>query len=78
MSIGGGRPTQNNYFLDGISQNDYTNGVPGSSLGLALGADAVQEFSVLTNNYNATYGGASGGVVNAVSRSANACPWRWL
>jgi hypothetical protein len=69
VSIGGGRPTQNNYFLDGISQNDYTNGVPGGALGLALGADAIQEFSVLTNNYNATYGGASGGVVNAVSRS---------
>jgi hypothetical protein len=69
VSIGGGRPTQNNYFLDGISQNDYTNGVPGSSTGLALGVDAIQEFSVLTNDYNATYGGTSGGVVNAVSRS---------
>jgi len=73
VSIGGGRPTQNNYFVDGISQNDYTNGVPGSGLGLALGVDAIQEFSILTNNYNASYGGASGGVVNAVSRSgANA------
>jgi hypothetical protein len=69
VSIGGGRPTQNNYFLDGISQNDYTNGVPGSVLGLALGTDGIQEFSLLTNNYNATYGGTSGGVVNAVSRS---------
>jgi hypothetical protein len=69
VSISGGRPTQNNYFLDGISLNDYTNGAPGSTLGLALGADAIQEFSVLTNNYNATYGGASGGVINAVSRS---------
>ncbi len=73
VSIGGGRPTQNNYFLDGISQNDYTNGVPGNALGLALGVDAIQEFSILTNNYDATYGGASGGVVNAVTRSgANA------
>jgi len=69
VSIGGGRPTQNNYFLDGISQNDYTNGAPGNSTGLALGVDAIQEFSVITNDYNATYGGTSGGVVNAVSRS---------
>jgi hypothetical protein len=69
VSIGGGRPTQNNYFLDGISQNDYTNGVPGSVLGIALGVDSIEEFSVLTNNYNATYGGTSGGVVNAISRS---------
>jgi hypothetical protein len=69
VSIGGGRPTQNNYFFDGISQNDYTNGVPGNALGLALGVDAVQEFSVLTNGYSAAYGGTSGGVVNAASRS---------
>jgi hypothetical protein len=69
VSIGGGRPTQNNYFLDGISENDYTNGVPGSVSGLALGVDAIQEFSVLTNNYNASYGGTSGGVVNAITRS---------
>ena len=73
VSIGGGRPTQNNYFLDGISENDYTNGVPGSALGLALGVDAIQEFSVLTSGYGAPYGGTSGGVVEAVSRSgANA------
>ena len=69
VTIDGGRPTQNNYFLDGISENDYTNSVPGSALGLALGVDAIQEFSVLTSAYEASYGGASGGVVNAVSRS---------
>jgi hypothetical protein len=71
VTIDGGRPTQNNYFLDGISENDYTNGVPGSALGLALGVDAIQEFSVLTSDYDAAYGGASGGVVNAVSRSGS-------
>jgi hypothetical protein len=69
VSIDGGRPTQNNYFLDGISLNDYTNGVPGNTIGLSLGVDAIQEFSVATNNYDATYGGTSGGVVNAASRS---------
>ena len=69
VTIGGARPTQNNYLLDGISQNDYTNGVPGSALGLALGVDAIEEFSVLTNNYSAAYGETSGGVINAVSLS---------
>lgn len=69
VTIGGARPAQNNYFVDGISQNDYTNGVPGGALGLALGVDAIQEFSVLTNNYSSAYGGTSGGVINAVSRS---------
>ena len=74
VTIAGGRPTQNNYFLDGVSENDYTNGVPGSALGLALGVDAIQEFSVLTSDYDAAYGGASGGVVNAVSRSGSNAP----
>lgn len=69
VTIGGARPGQNNYLLDGISQNDYTNGPPGNVLGLALGVDAIEEFSVSTNNYNAAYGETSGGVVNAVSRS---------
>ena len=71
LSINGGRPTQNNYFLDGITQNDYANATPGSVLGLTLGVDAIQEFSVLTSNYNATYGQTSGGVINAVTRSGS-------
>src|SRR5213594_2964806 len=48
MTISGGRPQQNNYRLDGVNINDYSNGGPGSVLGLNLGVDAVAEFSVLT------------------------------
>ena len=69
MTISGGRPTQNNYRLDGLSINDYGNGGPGSVLGVSLGVDAIQEFSVLTGNYSAEYGRTSGGVVNAISKS---------
>ncbi len=69
LSISGARPQQNNYRLDGISINDYSNGGPGSVLGQNLGVEAVQEFSVLTSNYSAEYGKTSGGVVNAISRS---------
>jgi hypothetical protein len=69
ISISGGRPQQNNYRLDGISLNDYTNGGPGSVLGGNLGVDAIQEFSVLTTNYTAEYGKTAGGVVNAITRS---------
>lgn len=71
LTISGGRPQQNNYRLDGISINDYSNGAPGSVLGVDLGVDAVQEFSVLTSNYPADYGRSSGGVVNAVTRSGS-------
>ena len=69
MSISGTRPQQNNYRLDGVSFNDYTNGAPGGVLGTITGVDAVQEFSVITTNYSAEYGKTSGGVINAVTRS---------
>src|SRR6202795_2509692 len=69
MAISGSRPTQNNYRIDGISVNDYTNGGPGSVEGSTLGVDAVQEFSVLTSNYSAEYGRTSGGVINALTKS---------
>jgi hypothetical protein len=69
LTISGGRPTQNNYRLDGNSINDYGNGGPGSVIGVNLGVDAIQEFSVLTGNYSAEYGKTSGGVVNAISKS---------
>jgi hypothetical protein len=69
LTISGGRPTQNNYRLDGNSINDYGNGGPGSVIGVSLGVDAIAEFSVLTGNYSAEYGRTSGGVVNAISKS---------
>ena len=68
MTVSGGRPQQNNYRIDGISINDYSNGGPGSALGIDLGVDAIQEFSVVTANAEADYGKTSGGVINAVTR----------
>ena len=69
MTINGNRPTQNVYRLNGIIVNDYSNAGPGNVLGANLGVDAIQEFSVLTNNYSAQYGFTSGGVINAINRS---------
>src|SRR5438477_3313655 len=69
VSISGARPDQNSYRLDGISINDYSNGAPGSVLGDNLGVDAVEQVSVLGNNYPAEYGRTTGGVINAVTRS---------
>ena len=68
LTVSGGRPQQNNYRVDGISINDYSNGGPGSALGIALGVDAIQEFSVITANPQADYGNTSAGVINAVTR----------
>ena len=69
MTINGGRPWENDYRLDGISINDYANGAPGSALGVNVGVDAIQEFSVVTSNYPAQYGRSSGGIINAVTKS---------
>ena len=69
LTVAGGRPQQNNYRMDGISINDYSNGAPGSVSGIDLGVDAIQEFSVVTANASAEYGREAGGVVNAVSRA---------
>src|SRR3984893_385601 len=69
LTIGGARPTQNTYRLNGVVINDYSNAGPGSVLGQNLGVDAIQEFSVLTSNYTAEYGYTSGGVINAITRS---------
>ena len=69
LSISGGRPQQNNYLLDGVNINNYTNAGPGSLLGGNLGTDAVEEFKVLTTNYSAEYGRTSGGVISAITKS---------
>jgi hypothetical protein len=69
LSISRGKPVQNNYRLDGVSVNDFANDAPGSVLGVSLGVDAIQKFSVITTNYSADYGRTSGGVVHAITRS---------
>jgi Carboxypeptidase regulatory-like domain/TonB-dependent Receptor Plug Domain/TonB dependent receptor len=69
LTVSGHQPYENNYRINGISINDYSNGSPGSTLGVNLGVDAIQEFSVLTSNYSAEYGRASGGVINAITKS---------
>src|SRR5208283_3813589 len=37
MAIGGARPEQSSYLLDGVSVNDYDGGGPASVLGISLG-----------------------------------------
>ncbi|MDQ2746049.1 MAG: TonB-dependent receptor, partial [Acidobacteriota bacterium] len=74
LTITGHRPQENNYRIDGVSINDYTNGAPGSAGGVNLGADAIKEFSVLASNYTAEYGRTSGGVINAITRSGANSP----
>ncbi len=69
MAVGGARPEQTSFWLDGANVNDYAGGGPGSVLGLSLGVDAVEEFSVISSKAPANYGMTSGGVTNAVTRA---------
>lgn len=67
-SINGGRPQQNSYRIDGVSINDQFNAGPGSQAnGGNLGVDAIQEYSVITDNQSAEYGREAGGVINAIT-----------
>ena len=55
------------YLMDGGSNNDDLRG--GSSGAQARPAlEAIQEFQVVTNQFDAEYGAATAGVVNAVSK----------
>ena len=64
-----GQGTQNvNYTLDGAGNNDTFNGGNGGAQARTP-VEAIQEFQLLTSQFDAEFGASSGGVVNAVSKS---------
>ncbi|MFN7935392.1 MAG: carboxypeptidase regulatory-like domain-containing protein [Bryobacteraceae bacterium] len=65
ISVNGARGTSTNYMLDGGDNNDPQEG--GSAV--TPNPDALEEFSVLTNNFSAEYGRNAGAIVNAVTKS---------
>jgi len=71
MAVGGARPELTSFELDGINITDYAGGGPASVLGLSLGVDAIEEFSIITENASAQYGRTSGGVIDAVTRAGS-------
>ncbi|MCC7243699.1 MAG: TonB-dependent receptor [Acidobacteria bacterium] len=55
------------YLMDGASNNDdLRGGSAGAQARMPL--EAIQEFQVVTNQFDAEYGGATAGVINAVSK----------
>jgi outer membrane receptor protein involved in Fe transport len=64
-SINGARSASTNVLLDGSANNDEFTAVVGQDVPL----DGVQEFSVITSNFSAQYGRASGGIVNVATKS---------
>ncbi len=65
VAINGLRAASTNVLLDGAANNDEFIAATGQSVPL----DAVQEFSLLTTNYTAEFGRASGGIVNVATKS---------
>jgi Outer membrane receptor for ferrienterochelin and colicins len=61
----------NSFLVDGSDTTEqyYNENAGRSRVASQLSQDAVQEFQVLSANFSAEYGRASGGVVNTVTRS---------
>jgi len=65
VSVNGGRGRSNNYMVNGGDGNDiFVNGPA-----IQPSPDAIEEFRVLTNTFDADYGRNSGSVVNVVTKS---------
>jgi hypothetical protein len=67
LNVGGQRARSNLVNVDGADAVDNsTNGIRST-----VSQEAVQEFQLITNGYQAEYGRASGGVVNIITRSGS-------
>jgi outer membrane receptor protein involved in Fe transport len=66
IRVNGARGTENNVTLDGANNNEVA---IGGTVGFQLKPDAVQEFRLLTSNYEAEFGRNSGSVINVVTKS---------
>jgi hypothetical protein len=68
VSVNGQDPRYNNFLLDGSNNNDDVIGQrAGGQTRTAL--ETVQEFQVLTNQFDAQYGRTSGAIINAITKS---------
>jgi hypothetical protein len=67
LSINGQRESSNGFLVNGIDVQEHMNG--GTSIIPNL--DSIEEFRVLTNNFNPEYGNYNGGIVTVVSKSGS-------
>lgn len=65
VTVNGGRGRSNNYSVNGGDGNDLFANLPA----VQPSADSIEEFRVITNNFDAEYGRNSGSVVNVVTKS---------
>lgn len=67
FNVSGQRSESLTFLIDGADNNDFL----GNNIVVNPNPDAVQEFKILTNNYDAQYGRTSGGIVNQVIKSGS-------
>lgn len=67
VSIDGQRESSNGFMVNGIDVQEHMNG--GTSVIPNL--DSIQEFRVLTNNFDPEYGNYNGGMINVVTKSGS-------
>jgi outer membrane receptor protein involved in Fe transport len=65
ISIDGASAAENRYIIDGVETTDLQNGTSGKQ----LVADFIEEVQVKSSGYTAEYGGATGGVINVITKS---------
>ena len=67
LSINGQRESSNGFMVNGIDVQEHMNG--GTSIIPNL--DSIEEFRVLTNNFDPGYGNYNGGIVTVVSKGGS-------
>ncbi len=67
FSVSGQRSQSLTFLIDGTDNTDFLT----NNIVISPNPDAVQEFKILTNNYDAEYGRTSGGIVNQVIKSGS-------
>jgi hypothetical protein len=67
FSINGQRASGTEILLDGAENTNIFD----TTVALLIPQDAVQEFRVITNNFDAQYGRAAGGIVNVSTKSGS-------
>jgi Carboxypeptidase regulatory-like domain len=65
VSVNGGRGASNGYMINGGNTND---GVENTAA-IIPNLDSIQEFRIITSNFDAEYGNYSGGQVNVVTKN---------
>src|SRR5713101_4802106 len=73
LIVGGGSNRSGNFSIDGGGNNDdYLGSSCGSQVRPAI--ESVQEFQVLTNQYDAEFGRTAGAVVNVITKQGSNTP----